>query len=187
MHTHAKLRVSAGLQNAAEKLVEWMENTLRRLERSGYMCLYQAPTPGSRLNSAIYNMGQQKILTIRYGCQHPRNCSPGRWWIRDVALLKSKGTVTLSLYTVIVVVQLLFFYSTESESSQGAVFARMCVQYVSVCVHDIPFSWSWLVSLLPWQAAYRNDRNKIIKRVLCSPLMAVTYAAILKGCVIDSL
>jgi len=47
------------------------------------MCLYQAVTHFSKLDWAKSNRARgglktmkKYILKIRYGCQHPRNCSP---------------------------------------------------------------------------------------------------------------
>lgn len=78
-HTDLKLCVSVGMQGQGK----WMRNTLLRLKASGHMCLFHAWTHFSKLASAKYDKGQRRpynkkknILKIRYGCQHPRNCSP---------------------------------------------------------------------------------------------------------------
>lgn len=40
-----------------------MRNTLRRLKRLGYMCLYHDVTHFSKLDLAIYNMGQRRAYS----------------------------------------------------------------------------------------------------------------------------
>ena len=122
-------------------------------------------------------------------------------WIRDAALLKSKGTIThrhLHCHCCTTITSISLDREEAVTEKQGTVCVsvyncvctiRVCV-CVCVCMQGYMTSFflkSRLRSLLSWQGVYRNGRNKIIKRVLCSPLMAMTYATILKGCVIDSL
>lgn len=77
-HTDLKLCVSAGTQGQGK----WMGNTLLRLKASGHVfisclnTLFKISLGQIRQRPEETLLQEKNILKIRYGCQHPRNCSP---------------------------------------------------------------------------------------------------------------